>query len=167
QLLQHTDPRLRALQRNVHYFKIVAHARRKEYALAADEATRWLEKYPRREERRSKEGLGVALELAKAIDAQMPEIANPRRAEAARRIIDAVNEVVRYASPYKTEALALLKKYKPGAAVRAEEVARLTYQELMERADEAIAAHEWDRAITLLKAAVRKADIVREIDKVN
>ncbi len=74
---------------------------------------------------------------------------------------------MRYASPFKNEALALLKKYKPNAAMKAEEIARLTYQDAMEKADEAIASHEWDRAIILLKAAGRKADIVREIDKVN
>jgi tetratricopeptide (TPR) repeat protein len=43
QLLEHTDPRLRALQRHVGYFNIVALAKRKEYARAADEATLWLQ----------------------------------------------------------------------------------------------------------------------------
>jgi tetratricopeptide (TPR) repeat protein len=167
QLLEHTDPRLRALQRHVAYFHIVALAKRKEPERAADEARNWLAKYSRREERRSKEGLGVLLELSKAIDAQMPGLATAVRAKARDQIIDALNQVVRYASPFKNEALALLKKYKPSAAARAEEVARLSYQDAMERADDAIAAHEWDRAITLLKAAARKADIVREIDKVN
>ena len=42
--------------------------------------------------------------------------------------------------------------------MKAEEIARLTYQDAMEQADEAIASQEWDRAITLLKAAMRKAD---------
>ena len=64
-LLEQPDPRLRPLQRFVGYFYIVALAKRKEYALAADEANHWLEKYKRREERRSQEGLGVLLELAK------------------------------------------------------------------------------------------------------
>jgi tetratricopeptide (TPR) repeat protein len=107
------------------------------------------------------------LELAKAVAAQMPEIASADRGKAAKKVIDATTEVVRYASPFKNEALALLKKYKPSAAIKAEEIARLSYDDVMGRADEAIAAHEWDRAITLLKAAARKADIVREIDKVN
>jgi tetratricopeptide (TPR) repeat protein len=167
QLLQHTDPRLRSLQRHVGYFYIVAMAKRKDFPLAADEATRWLEKYSRREERRSKEGLGVLTEMAKAIDAQMPEIAPADRPKAVKQIIDTVNQVIRYASPFKNEALALLKKYKPSAALKAEEIARLTFEDVMARADEAIAAHEWEHALTLLKAAVRKADIVREIDRVN
>ncbi len=43
QLMEHSDPQLRALQRNVGYFYIVALAKRKQYALAADEAKRWLD----------------------------------------------------------------------------------------------------------------------------
>ncbi len=167
QLLEHTDPRLRVLQRNVAYFYIVALAKRKEFPLAADQATAWLRTFNRRDERRTKEGLGVLLELAKAIDAQMPQIPQASHAAAATQIVDHLKEVVRYASPFKNEALVLLKKYKPNAAIKAEEIARLTYQDAMEKADEAIASHEWERAITLLKAAGRKSDIVREPDKVN
>ncbi len=167
QLLGHGDSRLRDLQRNVGYFYIVALAKRKQYALAADEATRWLEKFNRRDEWRSKEGLGVMLELAKAIDAQMPEIDSAGRPKAVKEIIDTVSRVVRYPTPFKNEALALLKKYKPSAAVKAEEITRLTFKDVMERADEAIASQEWERAIVLLKAAVRKANPIREIENLN
>ena len=167
QLLEHPDQRLRVLQRNVGYFYIVALAKRKEFPLAADQAGSWLQTFNRREERRTREGLGVQLELAKAIDAQMAEISQADHPPAVRRILDALNQVVRYASPFKNEALALLKKYKPSAAMKAEDVVRLTYQDAMERADDAIASHEWDRAVILLKAAARKADPIREIDKVN
>jgi cellulose synthase operon protein C len=167
QLLEHPDQRLRVLQRNVGYFYIVALAKRKEYPLAADQAVAWLQTFNRREERRTREGLGVQLELAKAIDAQMPQISQADHPAAVRKILDALNQVVRFASPFKNEALALLKKYKPSAAIKAEEIARLTYQDAMERADDAMASHEWDRAIVLLKAATRKADPVREVEKVN
>ena len=131
QLMEHGDPRLRDLQRNVGYFYIVALAKRKQYALAADEASRWLATYNRRDERRSPEGLGVMIELAKDIDAQMTEVSTAERPKAVSQIVDAASQVVRYASPYKKEALALLKKYKPSAAVRAEEIARLTYEDAM------------------------------------
>ena len=67
-----------------------------------------------------------------------------------------MSKVVRYPTPFKNEALALLKKYKPSAAVKAEEITRLTFKDVMERADEAIASQEWDRAIILLKAAVQQ-----------
>ena len=97
----------------------------------------------------------------------MPEIEDTERPKAHKLIIDTVSQVVRYASPYKNEAIALLKKYKPSAAVKAEEIARLTFQDVMGRADDAIYAHEWDRAIILLKAAVNKVNPIREIDNLN
>jgi tetratricopeptide (TPR) repeat protein len=170
-LLEQTDSRLRPLQRFVGYFYVVALAKRKQHVLAADMAEMWLKTYSRRDELRSQEGLGVLLELAKNLDAQMADSAtsvdSAERRQKVKRITDAVSQVVRYASPYKNDALALLKKYKPAAAARAEEIARLTYDDAVGQADDAIAAREWDRAILLLKAAVRKADPRRDIDKAN
>jgi cellulose synthase operon protein C len=165
ELLGHGAPELRALQRNVGYFYIVALSKRKQHALAADEANRWVTTYNRREEQRSPEGLGVLIELAKNIDAQIPDATNAERPLAVRRIVDAANQVVKYASPQKKDALALLKKYKPSAAVKAEEIARLTFEDAMGQADEAMASHEWERAIALLKAAVRKADSAKNADR--
>jgi tetratricopeptide (TPR) repeat protein len=166
-LLEHSDPRLRALQRNVGYFYIVALGKRKEYALAADQALRWLETYNRRDERRSREGLGVLYERAKAIDARWSEIPSGERPAWSRQIIDALTQVSRYASAFKNDALELLKKYKPSAALRAEEISRLSYQDAIDRGQEAIAAHEWERAIALLKAAVRKVDPARDAERAN
>jgi len=165
ELMGHSAPELRLLQRNVGYFYIVALSKRKQHALAADAATTWLATYNRREEQRSPEGLGVLIELAKNIDAQMPGATNAERPLAVRRIVDATNLVVKYASPHKKDALALLKKYKPSAAVKAEEIARLTFEDAMGQADEAMASHEWERAIALLKAAVRKADSAKNVDR--
>lgn len=167
QLLEHSDPQLRSLQRSAGYFYIVALGKRKEYALAADQCTRWLETYKLREDRRSRDGLGVLFEMAKDVDAQVPGLSSAEQRRAARTIVDAVTQVVRFASPFKNESLALLKKYKPSSAMKAEEVARLTYQDTISRAEEALAAHEWERAIGLFKAAISKADPRREIDNAN
>ncbi len=167
-LLEQTDPQLRPLQRFVGYFHIVALAKRKDYALAADEAARWLEKYSRRDEIRSQEGMGVLLELARNIDAQMSQATTrTERQQATKRIVDAVSQVVRYASPYKNDALALLRKYKPTMAARSEELVRLSYDDAMGQADESIATRDWEHAIALYKAAERKVDPRREIDKAN
>ncbi len=167
ELMGHTDIRLRGLQRNVGYFYIVALGRRKQYALAADEARRWLDTYNRREERRSSEGLGVLIEYAKDLDAQLGGVAGKERERAVRLIIDSVSEVVRFSSPYKKDALALLKKYKPSAALKAEELVNLNYEDAVGKAEEAIGTHDWARAIALLNAAVRKADPLRNADKAN
>jgi len=168
ELLSHTDLRVRDLQRHVGYFYIVALGKRKQYALAADEATRWLTTFNRREERRSPAGLGVLIEQAKNVDAQMPGInAANERSRAIALIVEDASQVVRFASPYKKDALALLKKYRPSSAMRAEEVARLTYEDAVGKAEDAIGSHEWDRAIGLLQAAIRKADPTRDVDKAN
>lgn len=166
-LLSHPDPHLHALQRFVGYFYIVALGKRKEYALAADQATNWLRVYNQRDERRSREGLGVLYELAKNIDLQMPTIGPKDHPKAVAEIVNSLSQVVRYASPYKNDALALLKKYKPSLAMKAEEISRLTYPDAIDHAEEAIASHEWERAIALLRAAVKKAEALRDVDKVN
>ena len=44
---------------------------------------------------------------------------------------------------------------------------RLSYEEAITQADQAMAAHEWDRAIALLRVAVRRADPARDPDKAN
>ena len=168
QLMEHDDPRLRPLQRHVGYFRIIVLGKRKEHALAADEAARWLQANPAANIRRSREGLGVQLELARNILAQLPGITRPSDREAAvRRATDVLGEVVRYPSPYKAEALALLKVHKPRAALNAAAVERLSYEEAIAQSDQAMASHEWDRAIALLRVAVRRADPSRDPDKAN
>ena len=167
QLMEHGDARLRVLQRNVGYFYVVALSKRKQYALAADEANRWLTTYNRRDERRSPEGLGVLMELAKNIDAQIDQVSTADRPRAVSRIVESVSQVVRYASPFKKEAMAMLKKYKPSAAMRADEIARLTYEDLVGKAEDARGMNEWERAISLYTAAVRKADPAKSPDKAN
>src|SRR5262249_45810523 len=73
ELLTHEDPVLRPLQRHVGFFRIIVLGKRKEHALAADEALKWLQTYNAPESLRSKEGLGVQLEYAKNLIAQLPQ----------------------------------------------------------------------------------------------
>jgi tetratricopeptide (TPR) repeat protein len=168
ELLEHSDPRLRPLQRHVAYFKIIAHGKRKEYALAADESVRWLQRFSTPDEKHSREGLGVQFELAKNIVAQLPEITRATDRDAAvRRIGDVLTEVVRFSSPFKSEAITLLQKYKPRVAASAASIANLSYEDAVAQSDQAIAARDWDRAILLLKQAVRRADPARDPDKAN
>src|SRR5262249_46207198 len=152
------DPALRRLQSHVGYFYIVALGKRKQFALAADEASRWISFYNRRDEKVSSQGLGVLTEYAKNLDAQMNEIAANERPRAIKLIVDSASQVIRFASPYKKEALDLLKKYKPNAALKAEDIARLSYEDAINQASEAIGSQDWQKAILLYKAAIRKAD---------
>src|SRR4051794_41153374 len=168
ELLEHPDPRLRPLQRHVGYFKIIAHSKRKEYALAADEAMRWLQKYSSNEERHSREGLGVQFERAKNIVAQLPGITKASEKEAGIKVVtDVLGEVVRFSSPFKSEAIALLQQYKPKMAMNAGSIASLNLEDAVSQSDQAIAAHEWDRAIALLKQAIRRADPAKDPEKAN
>lgn len=167
ELMEHTAPQLRALQRYVGYFRIIVLGKRKEYALAADESVRWLEAHNSVEAKRSKEGLGVQLELAKNIIAQLPDAKSSERTVAIKRVGDVLGNIVRYSSPFKAEAIALLKKYKPSAAVRAEDVARMNYEDALSQGEQALASQEWERAEALLRQAVRRAEAARNIDQLN
>ncbi len=157
-LMGQPSERLRDLKRNVHYFYVVALNKRKQYALAADEAVKWLQTYDRHDERRSVEGLGLYYELAKALDAQItPQTPRADKDQAAGKIVEALSPVVRAPTRFKNDALALLRKYKPDTAIQPAEIARLNFDEASGQGEEAIAAREWDRAAALLRAALAKA----------
>jgi outer membrane protein assembly factor BamD (BamD/ComL family) len=165
ELMEHPEPALRPLQRKVGYFRIIVIGKRKEHALAVDEAARWLNANPN--QRTTEEGLGVQLELARNILAQLEDLPEESRDQAVRTAVERLTEVVRYYSPHKAEALALLRQYQPRVARRANQIPNLTYDDAMTQADNAISAHDWSLAEALLKQAIRRAERTREIDKVN
>ncbi len=165
ELLDHPDPSLRALQRQVDYFRIIVMSKRKEFALAADECNRWLAMFPK--DRRSFEALGVQTELAKSILAQLPGLSDADQAKAVRVAADALADVVRVVSPFKPEALALLRKYRPNAALSAADAAKLTFDEALAEANQAISNEDYKRAIGLLRLASRKVDPGKELVKAN
>jgi len=168
ELLQHEDPRLRGLQRFVGYFRIIVLGKRKEYALAADEAVRYLQAYNAPAAGRSKEALGVRLELAKDILAQLPGIEGEKdKVVALKRVTEVLSEVVRYSSPFKAEAVSLLKKYKPSAAANATDVARLNYEDAISEGEQTLGVQDYDRAGALFRQAVRRAEGARDQDKTN
>ncbi len=165
ELLDHPDPSLRTLQRQVDYFRIIVMTKRKEFALAADECNRWLAMFPK--DRRSFEALGVQTELAKNILAQLPELTDADQTKAIRVATDALADVVRVVSPFKPEALALLQKYRPNAALSAADAAKLTFDEALTEANQAISNEDYKRAISLLRLAARKVDPGKELVKAN
>ena len=168
ELMEHADPRLRPLQRHVGYFRIIVLGRRKEYALAADEAVRWLQANNANELLRSKEGLGVQFELAKDLLAQLPDVKSENERNAAmKRVIDLLGQIVRYPSPFKGDALTLLKKYKPSAAAVAGDVSKMNYEDAASQAEQAFATEDWDKAAALYAQAIRRAEAARDLDKTN
>lgn len=165
ELLDHTDPALQSVQKQAAYFQIIVTGKRKEYALAADECVRWLRNFPK--DRRSYESLGVRFELAKDIIAQLPEISGKDKDNAIRTATDYLSEVVRVVSPFKPEAIELLQKYRPNAALSASDVSKLNYDDAVAQATQAISTLAYENAIVLLKLAVRRAEAARDSAKAN
>ncbi|WP_435006374.1 tetratricopeptide repeat protein [Tundrisphaera lichenicola] len=165
ELIDHPDPALRTLQKQVDYFRIIVMGKRKEYALAADECARWLNMFPN--DRRSYNALGVQFELGKNIIAQLPGIAPADRDKAIRTATDRLADVVRVVSPFKSEAIELLQEYRPNAIISANDAAKLSYDEAMAQAEQAIAVLEYEKSCVLLEVAIRKTNPVRDATKVN
>ncbi len=165
ELLEHADPRLRPLQKKVDYFRIILMGKRKDYALAADEAVNWLKAFPN--DTRSYESLGVQLELAKCLIAQLADAAPQEQERALKRATDLLANVVKVYSPFKTEALALLQKHSPKTAMTADSVAKLNYDDAVGQAEGAISTHEYEKAISILRAALKKGVGQQPIDKIN
>ena len=167
ELMQHDAPQLRSLQRYVGYFRLIVLAKRKEYALAADEAVRWLQAAGPAA-LKEKEGLGVQLELAKDIIAQLPDAQGENEKNAAlKKATDTLANVVKISSPFKLEALELLRKYKPSAAASALEVSRMNYDDAILQGEQSFASQDYDRAIPYFRQAIRRAEALRDMDKVN
>lgn len=165
ELVDSRDPTLAPLKRKVEYFRILVEAKRGEHPIAVDDAARWLKTYPTAH--RSDEGVGVRFQLAKSILAQLPDLGEADKAVATRRATDLLNEVVRYYSTFKAEAIELLKQYRPAATLRANQIAAMPYDDASGQADAAISTHEWDRALALLRQAVRRAETVNDQEKIN
>jgi tetratricopeptide (TPR) repeat protein len=149
----------------VAFFRIIVTGKRKEYARAADECDEWLRLFPR--DRRSYESLGVQLELAKNLIAQLPELEGANRDKAIRIATDNLTEVVRIVSPFKPEAVTLLQKYKPNAALSLADISKLNYDESMAQANQAVSTLAYENAIALFKHAIARSGSTRDIAKTN
>lgn len=165
ELMEHPDPALAPLKRKVMYFQIIVDGKRGDHALAVDRAAAWLQQFPGSV--RSDEGIGVRFELAKNLLAQVPKLPNNDREAATRRATDLLAEVVRYYSPFKPEAIELLRKYRPSAALNANATASLSFDDAYAQAESAISTRDWERASALLQQAVRRADPKRDAERAN
>jgi TolA-binding protein len=168
ELLDHDDPRLSDLQRQVAFFRVIATRKREQYPLAERLARDWLA--ITRGRGSAYERLGMQLELARNIDAQL-EAQEPaalaNREPLVRDIVEQLGQVVRYSSPYKADAVELLKKYRPGTTIDARTLAGLSFDQAMERAREEMGLRSWDNAVALLRAALGKANPARDPDQAN
>ena len=173
ELMAEPDPRLKPLQRQVDYFRIVLKGRRNDYAAAADDAANWLKVNAK--ERHTEEGLGVLVELGRGLlaQAQAPEAKDdPSREAAIRKASDVLKEVVKAgASRHKPSAVRLLRqvkaKPKGAGAAGAAIPANIKADEALNQGDEATEAGEFDQALAFYRAALRKIDPGKDLEKFN
>jgi len=173
-LMGEPDPRLKPLQRQVDYFRIILMGKRRDYTLAQEEATRWLREAPK--ERHTDEGLGVLVESGRALlaMAQAADTAKgPERESTIRRAADVLGEVAKISSRHKRAAFLLLRQAKGGApkpgsrGPLAAIPANLKVDDAIAQADEAAGDEKFDQAVALLRVALRKLDSIKEPDKAN
>lgn len=172
ELMNEPDPALKPIQRQIDYFRIVLKGRRKDFAAAADDAANWLKVNAK--ERHTDEGLGVMVELARDLlaQAQAPEAQNdPAREAAVRKASEVLKEVVKVgASRHKPSAVRLLRqvKAKPkGTGAGAAISPNIKPDDALSQADEAAEAQEFDQALALYRAALRKIDLGKDAEKAN
>lgn len=165
ELLEQPNAELAPLKRKVAYFQILIDAKRGDHALAVRRASEWLQMYPNAIQ--TDEGTGVRFELAKNLLAQLPKVSPREQTAYTRQAVELLTDVVRYYSPFKPEAVELLRAHKPSAAMQAEQVTRMTFEEASAEAESALQTGDWDRAILLLRHAIRQANPNRRVDEAN
>ena len=157
---------LREMKRKIQFFQIIVDGKRGDHALAVDRAADWLKGNPAA--KNSEEGIGVQLELAKNILAQLDTMPPQQQETAINQAAEFLKAVVKPYTPYKPEAVALLQKYKPKSANSdPKQIANLTFAAAYAEAEGAVASHEWDRAVLYLRQAIRRADPTKNLDDAN
>jgi hypothetical protein len=164
ELEKHEDPALKGLQRQVIYFHIICMNKRGDYVLAQDTAQRWINENPR--EARTKQGLGVRMELASSLRDQakkLPENDNNR----SRMLAQAMtiwNEVARFEGEFKE--LALQEKAKWGALVGRRD-RTMTFDEALTVAERAREEDKWAEAAEAYEIALSQVTDKQDINQIN
>ena len=161
------DPQYNEMRRTIGFYRIIVDGKRKEHALALDEANQWLQQNLTPRSQPTLNSLGVRLELAKNLLELLPTIKESDQEEAIRKATNQLDEVVKYLSPYKAEALELRRKFRPKSELKDSQILAMSYDESMAQGKSAVQSNEWDRAIKLLRHAVKKADPARDPAKAN
>ncbi len=161
------DPQFNEMRRTIGFYRIIVDGKRQEHALALDEASRWLQENVNPRQQPTLNSLGVRLEFAKALISLLPETKESDREEATRKASAQLDEVVKYLSPYKAEALELRRKFRPKSELKDNQILAMSYDDAIGQGRSAVQSYEWDRAIKLLKHAVKRADPAKEPNKAN
>lgn len=153
ELADQADPALRDIRRRAIYFRLLAYRDRGDFALAADEARRWLDSYP--DQVRTDDGLGVQLELARNIILQLPKAAPNEKNAGERMARDRLGSVVRVYSRHQAEARKLLNQLRKSAPTV--EPRKLDLTAAMAAGQEAMELKDWAQAENFFAAAAEKS----------
>ena len=159
ELIDQADQALKSIKRRAMYFRLLAYRDRGDFALAADEANRWLSTYP--DQARTDDGLGVQLELARNIILQFPKAATKEKTAGERVARERLSSVVRVYSRHQAEARKLLNQIrKSGPEINP---SRLDLTAAMAAGQEALELKDWSRAEKCFEAASAKALTSKDI----
>lgn len=158
ELVDQADPALREIRRRAMYFRLLAYRDRGDFALAADEARRWLDAFP--DQARTEDGLGVQLELARNIILQLPKAPPNEKAAGERVARDRLASVVRVYSRHQAESRKLLNQLRKNAP--AVNLARLDLTTALATGQEALELKDWAQAEKCFKAAAGKASEAKD-----
>lgn len=158
EIIDQLDPALKDIRRRAMYFRLTAYRDRGDIALAADEARRWLDTYP--DQTRTDDGLGVQLELARNILAQLPKAKANEKAAGERIARERLSQVVRVYSRHQAEARTLLESIRKSAAETPPD--RLDINAALAAGQEALELKDYARAEACFAAAARKARTGKE-----
>lgn len=153
ELADQADPALREIRRRAVYFRLLAYRDRGDFALAADEARRWLDTYP--DQARTDDGLGVQLELARNIMLQLPKAAPNEKNAGERMARDRLGSVLRVYSRHQAEARKLLNQLRKSATTI--DPRKLDLTAAMAAGQEAMELKDWAQAEKCFAAAASKS----------
>ncbi|MEI6421409.1 MAG: hypothetical protein WCP55_04270, partial [Lentisphaerota bacterium] len=140
------------------YFRLLAYRERGDFALAADEAIRWLSAFP--DQSRTDDGLGVQLELARNILLNLPKSTASEKVARERTAGERLGNVVRVYSRHQAEARKLLNQIrKSGPEINPQ---RLDLTTAFAAGQESLELKDWSRADKCFEVAAQKSQAVKD-----
>ncbi len=164
ELRKHEDQNLAPLQKQVIYFHIICMNKRGDHVLAQATAERWINEHTK--DARTKQGLGVRMELAAALRDQAKKLPDndQNRSRLLSQAVSIWNEVARYESEHKELALQEKGKW---ASVAGRRDRTLSFDEAFTLADRAREEEKWTEAIDLYEIALSQVTEKQELGQVN
>ena len=164
QLLEHKDPRLRGIQRQVDYFRIIVYGKRKQFVLASDECLGWIQANPARSGAPYGPGsaVGNGQEPLRATD----DAGEGEKGALERKAMERLTEVAHAEPGQAAGAIELLRKLEPKAAINANSIAVPTVNQALTEAQDSLETKDYARDRRLQNRGT-KISPLKDIDKLD